>query len=90
MTLAAKGWKVTSIDVNPLAVAATKSNTQENGYPDIIVWRALSMRLNVYRRMFDLIIWNLPYLTIPTSGPHLEPIEEASMLDLGKTGGVQS
>ena len=36
--------------------------------------------------MFELINWNLPYLTIPTSGPHLEPIEEASMLDLGTNG----
>ena len=36
--------------------------------------------------MFDLIIWNLPYVTIPASGPYLEPMEEASMLDLGKDG----
>ena len=87
MTLAAKGWKVTSIDVNPLAVAATKSNTQENGYPDIHCMEGSFDEIECLQEgMFDLIIWNLPYLTIPTSGPHLEPIEEASMLDLGTNG----
>ena len=51
MTLAEKGWKVTSIDVNPLAVAATKSNSVENGYLTSTVSRAHLMRLNIYRRV---------------------------------------
>ena len=32
------------------------------------------------------MVWNLPYLPVPTSGPYLEPMEDASMLDHGKDG----
>ena len=87
MTLADKGWKVTSIDVNPLAVAATKSNSLGNGYSDIDCIEGSFDEIKYLQDgMFDLIIWNLPYVTIPASGPYLEPMEEASMLDLGKDG----
>ena len=87
MTLADKGWKVTSIDVNPLAVAATKSNSLGTWLSDIDCIEGSFDEIKYLQDgMFDLIIWNLPYLTIPASGPYLEPMEEASMLDLGKDG----
>jgi biotin-(acetyl-CoA carboxylase) ligase len=36
--------------------------------------------------MFDLIVWNLPYIGIPSKPPSLEVIEEASMIDAGSGG----
>ena len=87
MAMATKGWKVTSIDVNPLAVAATKANIQENGNFDIHCIEGSFDEIEYLQEgMFDLIVWNLPYVTVPTSGPFLEPMEEASMLDLGTDG----
>lgn len=87
MTLAEKGWNVTSIDVNPYAVAATKSNSMRNGYVDIHCIEGSFDEIEYLQdELFDLVVWNLPYLPIPTTGPYLEPMEDASMLDHGKDG----
>ncbi len=87
MTLAEKGWNVTSIDVNPYAVAATKSNSMRNGYVDIHCIEGSFDEIEYLQdELFDLVVWNLPYLPVPTSGPYLEPMEDASMLDHGKDG----
>ena len=87
MTLAEKGWNVTSIDVNPYAVAATKSNSLRNGYFDIhCIEGSFDEIEHLQDELFDLVVWNLPYLPVPTSGPFLDPMEEASMLDHGEGG----
>ena len=85
--LASLGWKVTSIDVNPYAVAATRFNCRRHGHHSVECLEGSFDEIDSLQRMtFDLIIWNLPYLSAPGSGPHLEPIEEASMIDIGEGG----
>lgn len=85
--LASLGWKVTSIDVNPYAVATTRVNCRRHGHHSVECLEGSFDEIGALQRMaFDLIIWNLPYLSAPESGPHLEPIEEASMIDIGEGG----
>jgi len=86
--LAELGWEVLAYDVNPYAVASSRSNVEEH---------ALSNKVSVFEggvgennwsipEGVKLLIWNLPYLE-PSDGPLiLEPIEEASMVDIPNGG----
>jgi len=86
--LAELGWEVLSFDINPYAVASSRSNVEEHG---------LSERVTVFEggvgedgwsipRGAKLLIWNLPYLEPAYDPPILEPIEEASMVDIPNGG----
>jgi len=87
ISLAEKGWNVTAIDVNPMAVAATRVNTQDRGGYEINCIEGSFDEINLLREgMFDLIVWNLPYIEIPSDPPSLEAIEECSMIDTGSGG----
>jgi len=87
IALAEMGWGVTAIDVNPMAVAATRGNTRDRGRHEVECMEGSFDEIASLRDgMFDLIIWNLPYIGIPSKPPSLEVIEEASMIDAGSGG----
>ncbi|MFL2952537.1 MAG: methyltransferase domain-containing protein [Candidatus Thalassarchaeaceae archaeon] len=88
ISLAERGWSVTAIDVNPMAVAATRANTHQKGGTRGGLHRGVFRRERISLRegMFDLIVWNLPYIGVPSDPPSLEVIEEASMIDTGSGG----
>ncbi len=86
--LAELGWEVMAYDINPYAVASSRSNVEEHGLAKMVTvleggvgepnW---SIPENA-----KLLVWNLPYLE-PLEGPLiLEPIEEASMVDIPDGG----
>ena len=87
ISLAEMGWSVTAIDVNPMAVAATRANTQHKGWHEVDCIEGSFDEITALREgMFDLIVWNLPYIEIPSEAPSLEVIEETSMIDTGSGG----
>jgi len=87
ISLAEMGWSVTAIDVNPMAVAATRSNTHQKGGHEVdCIEGSFDEIASLRKGMFDLIVWNLPYIEIPSDPPSLEVIEEASMIDAGSEG----
>ncbi len=87
ISLAKMGWNVTAIDVNPLAVAATRANALEGGVCVVDCIEGSFDEIQSLREgMFDLIVWNLPYIGIPTEPPSLEVIEESAMIDTGSGG----
>ena len=87
ISLAEMGWEVTAIDVNPMAVAATCSNTSDKGcHEGGMYGGSFDEIVSLRDGMFDLIVWNLPYIGVPSEPPSLEAIEEASMIDTGSQG----
>ncbi len=87
ISLAKMGWNVTAIDVNPMAVAATRANALENGGYEVDCIEGSFDELPSLREgAFDLIVWNLPYIGVPSDPPALETIEESSMIDTGSEG----
>lgn len=87
ISLAEMGWKVTAIDVNPMAVAATRENSREKGSHEMECMEGSFDEIDSLRDgMFDLIVWNLPYIGIPSDPPSLEVIEETSLIDAGSDG----
>ena len=90
---ARQGWKVRACDINPFAVMASRHSAKiadvdmdvREGGPgpvedgDINQWSGTELH--------DLIIWNLPYLELPTSSDDvLGPLEEAALLDTDTIG----
>jgi len=90
---ASQGWKVRACDINPFSVMASRHSAKiaeididvREGGPgpiedgDINQWSGTDLH--------DLIIWNLPYLELPTStGDVLGPLEEAALLDTDSVG----
>ncbi len=75
------GWKVEACDINPYAVMSTNHNLKNAGFdttcreggpgPDGIQWAA--------NAPYDLIVWNIPYLTSEDNADHLGPLEEAAL-----------
>ena len=87
ISLAEKGWSVTAIDVNPMAVAATRANTKDIGGYEVDCIEGSFDEISALREgMFDLIVWNMPYIGAPPEPPSLEAIEESSMIDTGYGG----
>ncbi len=87
------GWKVRACDINPFAVMSSRHSAKvadidievREGGPgpiedgDINQWSGPELH--------DLIIWNLPYLELPTSSDGvLGPLEEAALLDTDSIG----
>jgi biotin-(acetyl-CoA carboxylase) ligase/methylase of polypeptide subunit release factors len=93
----AHGWDVSGCDINPLAVSCTRGLLRERGVVANSIFEggpgeedndeaADESNLAGYdwagSGKYDVIAWNLPYLTPPESGePHLGPFEEAGLVD---------
>lgn len=90
---ARQGWKVKACDINPFAVMASRHSAKiadidldiREGGPgpkedgEINQWSG--------QELHDLIIWNLPYLELPSSSDEvLGPFEEAALLDTDSIG----
>ena len=90
---ARQGWKVKACDINPFAVMASRHSAEladidieiQEGGPgpkedgEINQWSG--------QELHDLIIWNLPYLGLASSGDDvLGPFEEAALLDTDSIG----
>lgn len=89
---AAHGCAVRACDINPLAVACTRGLlANENfagevfeGGPGPLVDGAHNQWGG--DRLYDLVVWNLPYLPLPEAGPYLGPMEEAALVDSDHIG----
>lgn len=89
MALSEMGWKVQGYDINPYAVACSRANIEKLGYSGSVSIHEGGLGESGWRIPDDveLVVWNLPYLSPPKEGePLLEPIEEASMSDMGGKG----
>ena len=90
---AQQGCKVTACDINPLAVAATTANLSKHGCTGRVheggpgpVCDGLLTQWGG-DRLYDRVVWNLPYLPSPDEDePHLGPLEEASLIDTDSLG----
>ena len=82
--LASLGWRVETCDVNPMAVAAARGNAQTAGLSDAISISEGGVGEPGWNlpEDTDLLVWNLPYLDPVDEGEKLDPIEDASMLDI--------
>ena len=83
MTLASLGWRVESCDVNPMAVAATRGNADSARLTGMIsvTEGGVGEPGWLLPDGAELVVWNLPYLEPGLEGS-LEPMEDASMLDI--------
>ena len=86
------GFHVTSCDINPFAVAATRHAAECNGVQACVLeggpgpesdggieqWSGGSSH--------DVIVWNLPYLSPIPNSEFLGPFEEAALLDTDEKG----
>jgi len=82
ISLALKGNKVTAVDINPLAVEATKSNANSNNV-DLEILEG-DMFSSVKGRIFDAIVCNPPYL--PNSEDEYDDSHLALAVEGGPTG----
>ena len=79
-------WKVTAFDVNPLAVAASRGNSEAAGVNDrVIVEEGGVGEENWKLPAADIVTWNLPYL-VPDFENTLGPMEEAGLSDEEEKG----
>ena len=87
IVLASLGWRVETCDINPMAVAAARGNAQTAGLSNTILISEGGVGEPGWNlpEDTDLLVWNLPYLDPVDEGEKLDPIEDASMLDI--TGG---
>nr|MBC8517830.1 hypothetical protein [Euryarchaeota archaeon] len=92
---AKRGWQVTSCDVNPIAIATTTGNASHNNVTLKAVEAGLDEDSNFVNQKivesqgpFDIITWNLPYLS-PVSGDddRLGPFEDAGLVDTPQNSG---
>jgi len=84
-------WQCSACDINPYSVAATRALFSNHGFPPEMVreggpgegansaWAG--------DENYDLIVWNLPYMSPPENDAELlGPLEESALLDLEKGG----
>tara|TARA_B100001175_G_scaffold316951_1_gene332242 strand:+ start:202 stop:1539 length:1338 start_codon:yes stop_codon:yes gene_type:complete len=89
MALSTMGWNVDAYDINPYAVACSRANIEKLGFSESVNVHEGGIGEDGWQFPdgIGLVVWNLPYLEPPEEGsPMLEPIEEASMTDLGGGG----
>jgi biotin-(acetyl-CoA carboxylase) ligase/methylase of polypeptide subunit release factors len=87
ISAAIRGWRVSSCDVHPLAVAASRGNAADHGFE-----ASLSIREGGPGEAgdwnpstgADVIAWNLPYLE-PTEA-QLGPLEDAALIGHDESG----
>ncbi len=82
--LASLGWRVEGCDVNPIAVATARGNALNAGLSDMISINEGGVGEPDWTLPVgtSLVVWNLPYLDPVDEGEKLEPIEDASLLDI--------
>ena len=88
LLMAHLGWNVTSCDINPNAVLATKTNAKNNGLDGkiIVEHNGIGGKLK-FDSNLNLIVWNLPYLNpLKADEEHLEFIEDAAYIDIDNGG----
>ncbi len=95
IALAKQGWEVTTCDVNPLAIVATTGNASYNKANLTAIEGGLDKDGNFINQHlieskgpFDIITWNLPYLS-PVKGDEakLGPLEDAGLVDTLENNG---
>ncbi|MED5231981.1 MAG: 50S ribosomal protein L11 methyltransferase [Candidatus Thermoplasmatota archaeon] len=82
IAMALAGWNVTSFDVNPFAVVATKGNSEIAGVNDRVTVEEGGIGEENWEipTKADVVVWNLPYLA-PDFQNTLGPMEEAALSD---------
>lgn len=83
---ASMGWKVSTCDINPFAVAATKGNMAESKLDAEIKEGGIGPDDFPFKGNFDMIVWNLPYIPHTEITEVLGPMEEASLVDTDRLG----
>ena len=84
---ASLGWDVSACDINPFSVIATKGNMEKSGYRAEIVEGGVGPEKIPFDSKFDLIVWNLPYLSVEEIDvDRLGPMEDAAMVDTDEIG----
>ena len=73
-------WKVTAFDVNPLAVAASRGNSEAAGVNDRVIVEEGGVGEENWKLPVADIVTNLPYLA-PDFENTLGPMEEAGLSD---------
>ncbi|MBT4059922.1 MAG: biotin--[acetyl-CoA-carboxylase] ligase [Euryarchaeota archaeon] len=92
---AKRGWDVSACDINPFAVAATKGNATRNNAQVSTIEGGLTSELVFTNSAtiesqgpFDVIVWNLPYLSpVNLDEPRLGPFEDAGLVDTPENNG---
>ena len=86
------GWRVSTCDINPYAVATTRNLANQLGL-NISVYEGgpgpedeQSFAQWSNNSSYDLIFWNLPYLRYDKISDTLGPMEEAALLDTDNLG----
>ena len=86
------GWRVSTCDINPYAVATTRNLANQLGL-NISVYEGgpgpeeeQSFAQWSNNSSYDLIFWNLPYLRYDKLSDTLGPMEEAALLDTDGVG----
>jgi len=90
---ARSGCLVTACDINPFAVAATRHLLGSNGLRGEVKEGGPGPSADGHLaqwggdRLYDTVVWNLPYLPSPEAQtPHLGPMEEAGLIDTDRMG----
>ena len=78
------GWDVCSCDINPFAVAATYGNLSINNLSGLVKEGGIGPEQFPFDGQYDLIIWNLPYISDSDVVDLLGPMEEAAFIDTGE------
>ena len=85
--LASLGWNVTSFDVNPFAVSATRGNLERYGFSSSRVEEAGVGEGMEIPEGTDLVVWNIPYLDREEhNGAFIGQMEEAALSDIDNGG----
>lgn len=80
------GWDVQCCDVNPYAAIATRGNLAMNSLSAEVKEGGLGPEKFPFENIYDLIIWNLPYIQPDEVDKLLGPMEEASSIDNDTVG----
>ena len=85
--LASLGWDVTSFDVNPYAVSATRGNLERHAFPsDRVEESGVGDGLQIPDDT-ELVVWNIPYLDrMNENGGLAEQMEEVALSDIPDGG----
>jgi release factor glutamine methyltransferase len=90
---ARNGCRVTACDINPFAAAATRALLAAHGHRAEVFEGGPGPREDGELaqwggdRLYDTVVWNLPYLPAPPDdSPHLGPLEEAGLIDTDRVG----
>lgn len=85
------GWNVDACDINPFAVAATRHNAAEAGVEVTVREGGIGPlgdgRLTWQPGTYDVVLWNMPYISPDEIGDQLlGPLEEAALIDTHPEG----